>query len=110
MPIPFQDEKDISKLKQAPYHLSQQDQQEMDNILGPLIKNSWVEKVLLGKPSPAAFPLSSSVIRANPRLWSISGKLTPDSFMMHIRRRRPSEFDRDNIEHVSQFCHQRGYH
>lgn len=56
MPIPFCDEQDVSKLKQAPYHLSQQDQQEMDNILNPLIKDGWVEKVPLGKPSPVVCP------------------------------------------------------
>jgi len=56
MPIPFRNDANLSRLKQAPYNLSARDKEAVNNVLDPLVKQGRVKKVPLGQPSAAASP------------------------------------------------------
>lgn len=56
MPIPFRQGVDFSDLKQVPYGMLRRDRIETNKIFDPLSEIGVVEKVPLGKPSPAASP------------------------------------------------------
>lgn len=56
MPIPFREDADLTKLKQAPYNLSKRDEEAIDAIIDPLVAQGRVKKVPLGQPSAAASP------------------------------------------------------
>jgi hypothetical protein len=83
MPIPFRDESDITNLKQSPYNLSPRDQQAMNEILDPLVKERRVRQVPLGKPSPAASPAFVVWKEGKPRIvvdLRRNTKLYPDAY------------------------------
>ena len=56
MPIPFKNEKNLSRLKQSAYNLTKRDQEAISRILDLLVTQGQVEKVLLGQPSAASSP------------------------------------------------------
>jgi hypothetical protein len=56
MPIPFEDEKDFSGLKSAPYSFSKGDKVAADSILDPLVRGRQVGKVPPNEICPIAAP------------------------------------------------------
>jgi hypothetical protein len=57
MPIPFRDDVNLSKLKQSPYNLSLRDQEAINKVINPLVKQGRVKRVPLGKPSATVSPV-----------------------------------------------------
>ncbi|RMZ86659.1 hypothetical protein DV736_g6115, partial [Chaetothyriales sp. CBS 134916] len=86
MPIPFKENVDLGKLKQAPYNLSLRDQKAFDEITDPLRRQGRVKRVPLGQPSPVASP--AFVVRRNgngkPRvvvdLRKVNSAMFPDAY------------------------------
>lgn len=84
MPVPFREDADLSKLKQAPYNLSKRDEEAIDAVIDPLIKEGRVKKVPLGKPSAAASPAFVVWKNNKPRvvvdLRRVNTALYPDAY------------------------------
>lgn len=57
MPIPFREDADLSRLKQAPFNLFKRDEEAIDAVINPLIEDGRVKKIPLGKSSAAASPV-----------------------------------------------------
>lgn len=84
MPIPFRDDADLSKLKQSPYNLSLRDQEAIDEVINPLVKQDRVQKVPLGQPAAAASPAFVVWKNGKPRvvvdLRRVNAVLYPDAY------------------------------
>lgn len=86
MPVRFRKEADLSKLKQAPYNLSNRDKEEVDKILNPLVDQGRIRKLKLREISAAASP--AFVVRKNgkPRvdidLRKVNMALYPDAYSL----------------------------
>ena len=84
MPIPFKQDADLSKLKQAPYNLSFKDQSAIDAYFDPLAKQGKVKRVPLGQPSAAASPAFVIWKNNKPRvvvdLRRVNSAVYPDAY------------------------------
>jgi Reverse transcriptase (RNA-dependent DNA polymerase) len=84
MPIRLKDEKDISGLKSAPFHMSERDKREADIILDPMLEQGRIEKVPLGEPTPISAPGFVVWRKGKPRfvvdLRKLNLKLLPDAY------------------------------
>ena len=84
MPIPFKADADLSKLKQAPFSLSERDKRAMNEVIDPLIEQGRIKKVPLGQPSAAVSPAFVIWKNDKPRdvvdLRKVNAVLYPDAY------------------------------
>ncbi|KAI1676403.1 RVT-1 multi-domain protein [Pyrenophora tritici-repentis] len=84
MPIPFYDDYDLSKLKQAPYSQSLRDQKAIDEVLNPLQDQGRITRVPLGQPSPVSAPAFVVWKNDKPRvvvdMRKVNKALIPDAY------------------------------